>query len=155
MLWSMFWNNMNLLLASEFCINREAVWLLASQGTRFSVRPQDSPKYYAWLIFSLLTPYILSGPVHRQGWLVTEACLVTSDTMKAIPQRETFQVNSSSWTSKSCVWLTWCLQQYHFTFHLLEVTKGEALAFMFGESIEQSWPTPQYSASNAWCWGFS
>jgi hypothetical protein len=45
---------MNLSLTTEFCINKEALWLSVSQ-----VASQDSPNHRAWLTPPSLTPYLL------------------------------------------------------------------------------------------------
>lgn len=64
---SMFWNNMNLSLLTEFCMSREALWLPVTQATRFSPT--------IMLILLSPTPYILWEPVHCQGWLPTQNVL--------------------------------------------------------------------------------
>lgn len=53
----MFWNNMNLYLPTEFCINKE-VFLL-------SVRLQDSPELHRFLISSV-------GPGHLRAPTVVD-----------------------------------------------------------------------------------
>lgn len=50
-IWFMFWNNMNLSLPTEFCLNNEAFGL--------SVRLQDSTELCAYLSSSLLSPNFL------------------------------------------------------------------------------------------------
>lgn len=67
---TMFWNNMNLSLSTEFCLNKEASWRPVSQAAKFPTTTIPG---------SLLPQLLISsvGPGHHQPWPLAEAfCLL-------------------------------------------------------------------------------
>lgn len=63
----MNWNNMNVFLLTEFCINREVLRLLVNQAARFYDH-HGFIQVCPWSTPCILHP--LLGPIHYQGWLL-------------------------------------------------------------------------------------
>lgn len=62
----LFWNSMNLFLLTEFCVNKEAPWLLGSQ-----LGCKTLPTVMVWsILFLTYSLHPLPGPAYHQGWLL-------------------------------------------------------------------------------------